>query len=84
MDTFWTLPIDSKGLANYNGLMAESALRRLKKARQNARWKAMTPAQRIARAAQIAATGKKLRAAALKTIGFSSGEIRRLESAARH
>lgn len=42
----------------------------------------MTPAERVARAAQIVASGKLLRAAALKTIGFTREEIRKLDRSA--
>lgn len=59
--------------------MASSTLRRRKKALQDRRWRAMTPAQRLQRAAEMTTAATALRAAGLAQLGFSLTEIDRIE-----
>jgi hypothetical protein len=59
--------------------MAESALRRLKKAVQHARWNGMTPEQRVRQAGEMVAAAIAMRAAGLARLGFTQTEIRRIE-----
>ena len=51
--------------------MSESDMRRRKKAAHAARWRALTPAQRLSRAAAVTADGLKLRAAGLASLGLT-------------
>ena len=51
--------------------MAESEMRRRKKEVHAARWRALTPAQRLSRAAAMTADGLKLRAAGLTSLAVA-------------